>query len=39
MSKYSANNRNEVTHFKVAPFTGKEEWKVWIAKFEAIAQR
>jgi hypothetical protein len=39
VSRYSASNRNEGTHFKVAPFTGKEEWKVWIARFEAIVQR
>ena len=26
-------------NFKIPPFTGKEDWAVWIAKYEAIARR
>ena len=26
-------------NFKIPPFTGKEDWAVWIAKYEAIAHR
>lgn len=26
-------------NFKIPPFTGKEDWAVWFAKFEAIARR
>ena len=30
---------NDGFHIKIPPFTGKEEWPVWIARFETIAQR
>lgn len=25
--------------FKVPPFNGKEDWKVWVSRFEAVAER
>ena len=28
-----------IVNVKIAPFTGKEDWAVWMARFEAIAQR
>lgn len=26
-------------HVKISPFTGKEDWQVWISRFEAIGMR
>ena len=31
--------RRQRVNVKIAPFTGKEDWAVWMARFEAIAQR
>ena len=30
---------SKICHIKIPPFTGKEEWATWIARFEAIAYR
>ena len=31
--------RSTVPEVKLPPFSGKEEWKVWFSRFEAVAER
>jgi hypothetical protein len=37
MQRYRA--ANDVVPVKISPFTGTDDWQVWVARFEAIAQR
>ena len=30
---------NDIGNMKISPFTGKEDWSVWIARFEAVTRR
>ena len=32
-------NRAAIPEAKLPPFSGKEEWKVWVSRFEAVAKR
>ena len=32
-------NRVTIPEAKLPPFSGKEEWKVWVSRFEAVAER
>ena len=32
-------NRATIPEAKLPPFSGKEEWKVWVSRFEAVAER
>ena len=32
-------NRATIPEAKLPPFSGKEEWKVWVSPFEAVAER
>lgn len=33
------SNKCNMSSFKMSPFTGNEEWVVWLARFEALARR
>ena len=32
-------NRMMIPEAKLPPFSGKEEWKIWVSRFEAVAKR
>ena len=38
-SKYDTDRSSEWYCLKIPPFNGKEDWKTWINRFEAIAER
>jgi hypothetical protein len=36
---HTFKNPRDASHVKIPSFTGKEDWAVWITRFEAIADR